>query len=208
MLFNFLKCRRLHRSCISVSPNLRPPRLEDQAHVPSAADSTRSRTYFLWRRLDYLVPSWPPAAPLCLIPSTSATLPKNGMNFKSFRREWGALCEKSRQIVHSFLTVSCQFSSVAQSCLTLCHPMDCSMPGLAVHHQFPELAQTPVHRVGDAIQPSHPLSSPSPPAFNLSQHQGLFQWVSSSHQVTKVVELQLQHQSFQWISGLISFRID
>ena len=68
-----------------------------------------------------------------------------------------------------------QFSSVAQSCLTLCNPMDCSAPGFPVHHQLPELAQTYVHRVSDAIQPSHPLSSPSPPAFNLSQHQGLFQ---------------------------------
>ena len=68
-----------------------------------------------------------------------------------------------------------------------------------IHHQLPEFTQTHVHWVGDAIQPSHPLSSPSPPAFNLSQHQGLFQWVSSSHQVSKVLELQLQHPSFQWI---------
>ena len=93
---------------------------------------------------------------------------------------------------------SAQCSSVAQSCLTLCDPMDCSTPGLPVHHQLPEFTQTHVHRVGDAIQPSHPLSSPSPPAFNLSQHQGLFQWVSSSHQVAKVLEFQLQYQSFQW----------
>ena len=88
---------------------------------------------------------------------------------------------------------------VAQSCLTLCDPMDCSTPGLPVHHQLSELTHTHVHRVGDAIQPSHPLSSPSPPAFNLSQHQGVFQWVSSLHQVAKVLEFQLQHQSFQWI---------
>ena len=73
-----------------------------------------------------------------------------------------------------------QFSSVAQSCPTLCDPMNCSTPGLPVHHQLPESTQTHVHRVGDAIQPSYPLSSPSPSAFNLSQHQGLFQWVSSS----------------------------
>ena len=91
-----------------------------------------------------------------------------------------------------------QFSSVAQSCLTLCNTMDCSMPGFPVHHQLLELAQIHVHRVSDAIQPSHPLSSPSP-AFNLSQHQGLFQWVSSLHQVAKVLEFQLQHQYFQWI---------
>ena len=75
--------------------------------------------------------------------------------------------------------------------------MECSTPGFPVHHQVLELAQTHVHRASDAIQPSHPLSSPSPPAFNLSQHQGLFQWISSSHQVAKVLEF--QHQSFQWI---------
>ena len=80
----------------------------------------------------------------------------------------------------------------------LCDPMNCSTPGLPVHHQLPEFTQTHVHRVGDAIQPSHPLSSPSPPAPNPFQHQGLFQWVSSSHQVAKVLEFQPQHQSFQW----------
>ena len=90
---------------------------------------------------------------------------------------------------------SVQFSS---SCLTLCDPMDCSTSGLPVHHHLPEFTQTHVHRVGDAIQPSHPLSSPSPSAPNPSQHQGLFQWVSFSHQVAKVLEFQLQHQSFQW----------
>ena len=77
--------------------------------------------------------------------------------------------------------------------------MGCSTPGLPVRYQLPELAQTHAHRVGDAIQPSHPLSSSSPPAFNLSQHQGFFQWASSSHQVAKVLQLLLQHQSFQWI---------
>ena len=90
-------------------------------------------------------------------------------------------------------------SSVAQSCPILSDPMDCSTPGLPVHHQLPEFTQTHVHWVGDAIQPSHPLSSPSPLAFSLSQHQGLFQWVSSSHQVAKILKFQLQHQSFQWI---------
>ena len=100
-----------------------------------------------------------------------------------------------------------QFSSVAQSCLTLWNPKDCSMPGFPVHYQLWELTQIHVHWVGDAIQPTHPLSSPSP-TFNLSQHQGLFQWVSSSNQVAKVLEFQLQLQSFQCISGLISFRID
>ena len=79
-----------------------------------------------------------------------------------------------------------------------CDYMDCSTPGLPVHHQLLEFTQTPVPWVGDAVPSSHPLSSPSPPAFNLSQHQGLFEWVSSSHQVAKVLEFQLQHQSFQW----------
>ena len=92
-----------------------------------------------------------------------------------------------------------QFSS-AQPCLTLCNPMNRSTPGLPVHHQLPESTQTHVHWVSDAIQPSHPLSSPSPPVLNLSQHQGLFQRVSSSHQLAKVLEFQLQHQSFQWTS--------
>ena len=90
---------------------------------------------------------------------------------------------------------------VTQSCLTLCDPMDCSMPGFPVLHQLLEFAQTHVLWVGDAIQPSHPLLPPSPPAFDVSQHECLFQWVSSSHQVAKVLEL--QHQSFQWI-----FRVD
>ena len=80
-----------------------------------------------------------------------------------------------------------QFSSVAQSCPTLCDLMNCSTPGLPVHHQLPESTQTHVHWVGDAIQPSYPLSSPSPPALNLSQHQSLFKWVSSSHQVAKIL---------------------
>ena len=98
---------------------------------------------------------------------------------------------------------SSQLSSVARFCPTLCYPTACSTPGFPVHHQLPELVQTPVHWVADAIQPSHPLLSPSPPAFNLSHHQVLFKWVSSSHQLAKVLEFQLQHQSFQWI-----FRID
>ena len=94
--------------------------------------------------------------------------------------------------------ISVQFSSVTQSCLTLCDPMNRSTPGLPVHHQLPESTQTHVHQVGDAIQPSQITLSPSPPALNLSQHQGLFKWVSSLHQVAKVFQFQLQHQSFQW----------
>ena len=91
-----------------------------------------------------------------------------------------------------------QFSSVAQSCPTLCDPMNHSLPDLPVHHQLPDFTETHVHQVGDAIQPSHPLSSPSPPAPNPSQHQSLSQWVNSSHEVAKVLEFQLQHQFFQW----------
>ena len=115
------------------------------------------------------------------------------------------ICKKSqcvwRWLSHSgsgdkLQNVSCflgpvQFSSVAQSCPTLCDPMNRSMPGLPVHHQLPEFTQIHVHRVSDAIQPPHPLSSPSPPALNPSQHQNLFQWVNSSHEVAKVLEFQL-----------------
>ena len=100
-----------------------------------------------------------------------------------------------------------QFSSVAQLCLTLCNPMGGGTPGLPVH-QVLEFAWSHVHRVGDDIQLSHSLLSPSPPAFNLSQHQGLFKWVSSSHQVAKELEFQLQHQSPNEYSGLMSFRMD
>ena len=78
----------------------------------------------------------------------------------------------------------CSEAKFAQLCLTLCDPMNCSTPGLLVHHQLPEFTGTHVHWVGDAIQPCHPLSSPSPPTLNLSQYQGLFKWVSSLHQVT------------------------
>ena len=103
---------------------------------------------------------------------------------------WG-----NRQLTLSIL----QFSSVIQSCPTLCDSMDCSTPGFHVHHQLLEPTQINVHCVGDAIQPSHPLLSPFPPTFNISQHEGLFKWVSSSHQVAKVLEFQRQHQSFPWI---------
>ena len=98
-------------------------------------------------------------------------------------------------------------AQVTQSCGSLCNTMDSSTPGLPVYHQCLELAQTHDHWVGDAIQPSHPLSSPSP-SLNLSEHQGLFKWVRSSHQVAKVLEFQLQQQFFQWIFRMISFRMD
>ena len=108
-------------------------------------------------------------------------------------------CNKMWLLSYCLDKKSVQYSSVAQSCPTLCDPMDFSMPGFPVHHQLREHTQTNAHYVGDAIQPPHPLSSPSPPAITLSQHQSLFQWVHSSHQVAKVLELQIQHQSFQWI---------
>ena len=110
-----------------------------------------------------------------------------------------------RSLPHMSVKLGCPISAVIfiqfspSVYLTLWDPMGCSTSGFPVRHQLPELAQTHVRWVGDAIQPSHSLSSPSPPTFNLSQHQGLFQWVSSSHQVAKILELQFQHQSFQWI---------
>ena len=110
--------------------------------------------------------------------------------YTATKKEWNsAICSNMDGL---------QFSSVAQSCPTLGDPMNHNMPGLPVHHQLPESTQTHIHYVSDAIQPSHPLSSPSPPALNLSQHQGLFKWVRSLHQVAKILEFQLQHQSFQW----------
>ena len=91
------------------------------------------------------------------------------------------------------------YCSVAKSCPPLCDYMDCNTPGFPVIHHLLEFAQIHVHLFSDAIQPFHPLSPPSPPAFNLSQHQGFFQWVSSLHQIAKVLECQLENQSFQWI---------
>ena len=115
--------------------------------------------------------------------------------------EWG-----NQNSEHRVQWNSVQFSRSFMS--NSLHPHDCSTLGLPVHHQLPESTQTHVHWVGDAIQPSHPLSSLSPPALNLSQHQSLFKWVSSSHQVAKVLEFQLQHQSYQWTPRMISFRMD
>ena len=123
------------------------------------------------------------------------------LNDIEFSHQHCNLCLKKANLTDVFFPDTCgmlPFSSVAQSCPTLCHPMNRSTPGLPVHHQLLEFTQTHVHRVADAIQPSHPLSSPSPPAPNPSQHQGLFQWVNSLHEVAKVLEFQPQHQSFQW----------
>ena len=124
------------------------------------------------------------------IPWTEESGGLQAMGLKKVEHNWSDWA-----LMHAFS----KFSSFAQSCPTLCDPMDCSMPGLPAHHELPKLAQAHFHQVSDAIQPSHPLSSPSPPALNLSQHQGLFKWVSSSHQVAKILEFQLQHQPFQWI---------
>ena len=118
---------------------------------------------------------------------------------------WRTVTNRAKSNIHYFLENNknsmaemIQFSSVAQSCPTLCDPMSCSTLGLPVQHQLPESTQTHVHCIGDAIQPSHPLSSPSPLVLNLSQHQDLLKWVSSSHQAAKVLEFQLQYQSLQW----------
>ena len=128
------------------------------------------------------------------IPNNYATWGTSGY----FKKCWMLNVHQQRSVLKRWgtciqwnITQSFQFSSVTQSCPTLCDLMDCSKPGFPVHHQNPELAQTHVHRVSDTIQLSHPLSSPSS-AFNLSQHQGLFKWICSSHQVAKVLEFQLQ----------------
>ena len=128
---------------------------------------------------------------------------RRGKNIETIRRSVVAIvmgveevnrkCTQNFQSIWSILysTLTVQFSSVPQSCPTLCDPMNFSTPGLPVHQQLPEFTQTHVHQVSDAIQPSHSLSPPSPPAPNPSQHQALFQWVNSSHEVAKVLEFQL-----------------
>ena len=117
----------------------------------------------------------------------------------TFWRTAELFSKESTSLYKPTSNLSVQFSSVAQSYPTLCDPMDCSTLGLPVHHQFLEYTQSHAHWVGDAIQPTHPLSSSSSPTINLPPHQGLFKWVSYSHQVAKVLEFQLQHQSFQYI---------
>ena len=125
-------------------------------------------------------------------------LPQNNLDSPAYLRS--SLLEVHSPTKEALVSVaSVQFNSVAQSCQTLCYPMDCNTPGFPVHHQLLELAQTHIHWVSDTIQPSHPLSSPSFPALNFSQNQGLFQGVRSLHQVAKVLEFQLQPKSFQWI---------
>ena len=114
--------------------------------------------------------------------------------------QWFCRAAKIRNLSHQGRPIKLfQFNSVQSLSRPTLRPMNHSTPGLPVHHQLPEFTQTHVHWVSDAIQPSHPLSSPCPPALNLSQHQALFKWVSSLHQVAKLLQFQLQHQSFQWI---------
>ena len=115
--------------------------------------------------------------------------------------------------MHEFISGLCylipvQLSPVTQSCLTLCHPMDCSTPGFPVHHHLPEFTQTHVHRVGDTIQPSHPLMSPSPPAPNPSQHQGIFQWATLRMRWPKYWSFSFSIIPSKETPGLISFGMD
>ena len=155
--------------------------------------------------------------PNLLYPPTPIPLDKTNLNFKISISQlfntklrftfqlvflgFGMLHLKENTFLHFALSrapirhILDQIRSVAQLCPTLCNPMNRSTPGLPVHHQLPEFTQTHVHRVSDAIQPSHPLSAPSPPAPNPSQHQSLFQWVNSSHEVAKILEFQLSHHS-------------
>ena len=121
---------------------------------------------------------------------------------------WMQLCHNLEGDCREESAICQSVSSVAQSFPALCSPMDCSMPGLPVHHQLLEFTQTHVHWVSDAIQPSHPLLSPSPPAFNLSQHQGLFQWVSSLHQVANYKSFSFNISPSNEHLGLISFRMN
>ena len=119
--------------------------------------------------------------------------------FWLLKNKQGTTILGSNKVISESSTHTClvHFSSVAQSCPILWELMDCSTPGLPVYHQLPEFTQTHVHWVSDALQPSYHLLSISPPAINLSQHHGLFKWLTSSHQVAKVLEFQLQHQSLQ-----------
>ena len=139
---------------------------------------------------------WFPAPPHIARWFGHSSLPVSFLNYSGRTGSIKIIRKTQNTLGCSPLDQDIQFSSVAQSCTTLCDPMDWGMPGLPVHHQLPEFTQTHVHPVGHATQPPQPLWSLSPPAFSLFQHQGLFQWVSSLHQVAKVLEFQLQHQSF------------
>ena len=128
--------------------------------------------------------------------SDTVRCPDKNRNTQSTGSDTRSQDVKCHCLIFTLLS-SVHFSSVAQLCPILCKPKDCTTPAFPVHHQLSEPTQTRVYCLSEAIQPSHPLSSPSPPALNPSQHQGLFQWVSFLHLVTKVLEFQLQHQAFQ-----------
>ena len=146
-------------------------------------------------RTSRLHPQYSSANPWChLEASTKWDLERTDISSRKLTGT-GA-CLFSWVFLSTFLPIISSVQSLSR--VRLCDPMNHSTPGLPVLHQLPEFTQTHVHWVGDTIQPSHPLSSPSPPTFKLSQHQDLFKWVGSSHQVAKVLEFQLQHQSFQW----------
>ena len=178
-----------------------------QRHLKKACEKSYNSTHDQWtfhkkRSGPDFVMDWSPLFPWQPLQSSvfifGFFLVHSSLIFKIILMISNRHCLTSYLLV-PILKLPMVLSSVAQLCPALCDLVYCSTPGFPVHYQHPELAQTHVHRVSDAIQSSHPLSFPFPPAFNLSQHQGLFQWVSSSHQVAKVLELQLQHQSFQWI---------
>ena len=171
--------------------------------------STSYTAYLLWRNTNVSMLNFVLFSYISQIIFFGCAWCRSDINFHSLHKRYFIVLEKS-SLKHLWnknswesssccciLVSSVQFSS--QSYPTLCNPIDCSTPVFPVHQQLPGLAQTHVHQVDDASQSSHPLSSPSPPANNLSHHQNLFKGVSSSHQVAKVFKLQLQHQSFQWV---------
>ena len=196
---------------------------ESSKHRPVFSD--KPVTFLWWELLLYVFSTvgfthqpWLHWQPLSKVPSTKWDTFQWLSSWETCSNPWNILIifepNKSFHLSNLLLVifwdivaiVSRWWCSVAQSCLTLCDPTDCSTPGFPVHHQLPKLAQThvdqvsdDVNQVRDVIQPSHPLSSLSSPSFNLSQAQGLFQWVDSWHQVGKELEFQLPHQSFQWI---------
>ena len=150
----------------------------------------------VWPSVNNTVSNWAICCDKCTCDKHKMIRGKTGFEASGDLLQYS--CNFSLNLKLFFKIYSVQLSSVPQPCPTLCDPMNRSTPGLPVHRQLPEFTQTHVHRVGDAIQPSHPLSSPSPSAPSPSQHQSFFQWVNSSHEVAKVLEFQLQHQSFQW----------
>ena len=159
-----------------------------QPPSPPALNLPGSRSF----PVNWLFHQWPKYWNFSISPSTEYS------GLISLGLIWTMFILQHSSIDKALVMVLLQFSSVAQLCPTVCDPMNHSTPGLPVHHQLLEFTQTHVHRVSDAIQPYHPLSPPSPPAPYPSQHQGLFQWVNSSHEVAKILEFQLQPQSFQW----------